>query len=237
MHSTSAPALTRFVPSAASADALAAAIAFVEEQAGTPELLLLHGPTGVGKTHLLRSILHRARARHGWNSVIHTTGTELIHEMVQAVRGGGQAARNCRYSVAALVVVDDLHVLARKPATQGEVAHLLKTVIDGGTRVAAAVGCALTDLPVLTERMRAMREAKLVRMESPGRDDTRRILKGLATAAGLTLDARTIAATADRCQGDVRRVVAALARHRFESTLRAAPPRRPSQRGPGMRFS
>jgi chromosomal replication initiator protein len=226
MHSTPAPGLPRFVPSAASADALAAAITFGEAQAGSPGLLLLHGPTGVGKTHLLRSILHLARARHGWNSVIHTTGTELVHEMVQAVRGGEQAARDRRYSEAALVVVDDLHVLANKPATQGEVAHLLKAVIDGGTRIAAAVGCALTDIPVVTERMRAMPEAKLVRMASPGRDDTRRILKGLATAAGLTLDARTIAATAERCQGDVRLVVAALTRHRFESTLRAAPPRR-----------
>lgn len=223
MHPRPPPTLESFVPTAGAAEALALATAVAQEQAGAPRLLLLHGPSGVGKTHLLQAILHLARARYGWNSVIQSTGSELIHELVHAARHDDHGALYRRLAEAALVLVDDLHVLAERPVTQGEVARLLKAVMDRGARVACAVACPLKDIPVLAERIRALPEAKLARMERPGRDDMRRILKGLAAAAGLTLNAMIVTSIAGRCRGDVRLAVGTLTRRRFESALVAHP--------------
>ena len=219
MPRVSALTFDRFIATAESAEALADATTFALEQPGAPHLLLLYGAPGVGKTHLLQSIVHSLGTRRGWASVVQTTGSELIQDLLDALRRDENVALRGQHTQAALIVVDDLHVLAGKPVTQAEIARLLKAVVERGARVACAAGCAPEDIPVFTETLLTLPGAKLAEIGRPGRDGMRRILAAIATAAGLTLSARTVVSIAEQCHGDVRCALGALARLRFEQTL------------------
>ena len=116
---------------------------------------------------------------------------------------------------AGLIVVDDLHVLANKPVTQHELGHHLRLAVERGARVACAAGCAASGIPILSAAVRAIPTARIIEMPRPRRDQMMQILTGMARAADLTLDAKTLGSMASRCRRDVRCGIGALARVRF----------------------
>lgn len=209
----------RFVPGAQSAEAFTAATAFARGQAGAPRFLLLCGPPGVGKTHLLRSISDFARRQQPSAAIVETSGLELIHKAT-AARDDDACSR--QHSETDLIVADDLHVLAGKPVTQAEIVRLLMAVVDAGGHVACAIAGAPAHIPVLIDALRGRPSARVVEMRPQPPDEMRRILAMRAAADGLRLSARTLTALADQGRGDVRRGMGALTRLRFEMTLRAS---------------
>ena len=92
-----------------------------KEAADAPRLLLLYGPPGVGKTHLLQAILNFSAARRSQASEIHLCADELVQQWIAALKGDPEAALPRRLERSALVAIDDLHVLAGEAdhATRG----------------------------------------------------------------------------------------------------------------------
>ncbi len=80
----------RFTPTPGVRRALALGVALAEETADAPRLLLLHGPSGVGKTHLLQAIINLrvARvARQPRRSLIQFEANHLVAEWVVGLKG------------------------------------------------------------------------------------------------------------------------------------------------------
>jgi chromosomal replication initiation ATPase DnaA len=67
----------RFIPTVASSDTVAHGAAFAAAPPDGPRLLFLHGPAGIGKTHLLRAIVDVVRARQPAVSIVRVNGREL----------------------------------------------------------------------------------------------------------------------------------------------------------------
>jgi chromosomal replication initiation ATPase DnaA len=204
-----------FIPTAASLEALTAAGAFGAAEPRAARLLLMLGPPGTGKTHLLKAIVARARERHAAEAILLTNGEDLVQALISAIRGSTRDTIWTRFSEAAVVAIDDLHVLAGKPVTQGELGHHLRRAVDRGAQVACAAGCAASRIPILAAAVRALPAARVIEMPRPRRDQMMQILTGMARAAELTLDAKTLGSIASRCRGDVRCGIGALARVRF----------------------
>ena len=211
-----------FIPDSASAAALAAAMSLARRESHGPRLLLLSGPPGVGKTHLLAAILGFTRRQHPSAVAVATTGAEWVADMVSAFRDGRQASV-VTYADGDLLVVDDLQMLAGKDVTQAEVGRLLKAAVDRDGRVACATSGTLTRLPVLADAVRALGSARLIEMQRPKRTALRRILTMRAAAAGMKVSAATLTCLVDHGRGDVRRAMGALNRLRFENSLRSPP--------------
>lgn len=91
-----------------------------------PNPIYLYGPHGCGKTHLLMataSLLQRQGRR-----IIYARSETFIDQAVHAMRAGEM--RNFRevYRSADLLILDDVHLFARKPATQEELFHTFNTL-------------------------------------------------------------------------------------------------------------
>ena len=160
----SAFTLARYFPSEGSALALASCLSLIEEGEPAISPVVVHGPPGVGKTHLLHGLAARARA-DGW-PVACLSGEGFTTRYQRALREGAveqfqDAVRGVR-----LLIVDDLHDLAGKAATMRELVHTLDAVTHAGGGV--AVGSELRPRELgLPERLCSRLEAGIVTAVDP----------------------------------------------------------------------
>ncbi|MDO4551068.1 MAG: DnaA/Hda family protein, partial [Planctomycetia bacterium] len=97
---------------------------------GMVPLVIFHGGTGIGKTHLLEAIHHEA-SQAGWDSV-HVTATDFIAEFMEAIQGKtqkGQQEFRKRYRNAKILLIDDIQGLLRREGTCVEFLHTLDALI------------------------------------------------------------------------------------------------------------
>jgi chromosomal replication initiator protein len=115
--------------------ALAAARAFAGGGRGSPRSLLLHGRSGLGKTHLLRAIASEL-ARAGTPGVLLFSGDQFRRHFDFAdLRGHREAfLKKCR--TASVLLFDDLDLLAPNPEAQSALADVLRALEERGARAA-----------------------------------------------------------------------------------------------------
>src|SRR5690606_11396924 len=110
------------------------------EAAAEPEfsLLFVHGPCGVGKTHLLQGLARRFQERSPGAKVRYLTGEAFTNEFVSAIRSDSTEAFRRAYRNVDLLCIDDVHFLTSKQATQKEFLLTLDAINRDGARLALA---------------------------------------------------------------------------------------------------
>lgn len=133
----------RFIPTASTSLAYRTCVRQLDCVAKAPGVLLLHGPCGTGKTHLLHAIGHAARDRIPSARMRCTTAADLTSDLIAAARRDQRSLLHQMYCSLDVLLIDDLDVLVRRPATQRELAALLQRSVAAG----ACVLCASTLAP------------------------------------------------------------------------------------------
>lgn len=121
--------------------AFAAAQSVVEEPGQGPNPLILHGPVGTGKTHLLEGIYAGIRRRHPQLKILYIGAEDFTNRFVAAVRYGKQSAFRKAMRSGDVFLLDDLHFLARKKATQEEFLHTFDACLSDGKQVVLTCDC------------------------------------------------------------------------------------------------
>lgn len=206
-----------FIATAAAIEALDLCRALAGTGPDGPRLLLLHGPPGSGKTHLLHAILHALQGREPSVAVLRTSAVECLQNLVAALRLDETADLRRLWPSGGVVTIDDLHVLSGKAATQREIGRQFGAALERGSRLACAVGC-LDEVPQLIDAVRGLPGARLAELTRPSHRDMRRILDAMARAEGWLLSPDALDSMAAACPGDIRRAASAIARHRFDAS-------------------
>lgn len=92
--------------------------------------LVLHGPTGTGKSHLLHGLISYRRGRQGESPDLLVTGADLARSFARAVELDSLAEWQTRYREADLLAIDNLSELAGKTAVQQELIATLDARVD-----------------------------------------------------------------------------------------------------------
>jgi len=101
----------------------------VVKQLGEVSPLVIHGPTGVGKSHLVEAIWCEARQRSRRSSVLYLSAEQYTTYFLDALRGGsGLPAFRRKYRQADLLVIDDIQFFAGKQATLVELAYTIDSL-------------------------------------------------------------------------------------------------------------
>jgi len=111
-----------------------AAVERVLRDPGQISPLMIYGPTSVGKTHLLEGIWTAARRRRGLR-VLYLTSEQFTTYFLEALRGGGLPSFRRKYRGVELLILDDLHFLVGKRATQVELLHTVDTLLREGRQI------------------------------------------------------------------------------------------------------
>jgi chromosomal replication initiation ATPase DnaA len=139
-----------FVAGAASADALSAAAALARGDDRRPLVLL--GPCGAGKSHLLHAIAHELRARRPEANVLRATAAELTDSLVASFRRDSLRTFEQRLAAFDAVLVDDMTWLGDKPVTEEEIIRQIETLSARGVPVVVASARPLCR-PIANERV------------------------------------------------------------------------------------
>lgn len=125
----------RFVVDSSNRVAANAARALAEP--GTPRFtpLFLYGGTGMGKTHLMHAIGAAYLAAVPDATVIMMSAERFMFEFVQAMRARDTFSFKARLRSVDLLMIDDLHFIAGKDATQEEFFYTINEVMAAGKRI------------------------------------------------------------------------------------------------------
>lgn len=148
--------LADFITGQSNRVAHASALNVVEEPGQGANPLVIHGPVGTGKTHLLEGI-YIGLKKQGDQQPCYITAEEFTTRFVQASRMGKMSAFRRQFRDASALILDDLHFLATKKATQEEFLHTFDAIVADGRQVVVTMDChpRLADelMPELVDRL------------------------------------------------------------------------------------
>ncbi len=127
-----------FVVGSCNRMAHAAARSVAENPGSNYNSLFIHGGCGLGKTHLLQAICNHFRESSPELRWRYVTGEEFTNDYVYAVRNGQMGSFNERYRGLDALVIDDVHFLANKKATQDGFLHTFKAIDACGKQIVLA---------------------------------------------------------------------------------------------------
>jgi len=163
--------------------------------------LTFYGPTSTGKTTLLCGIEHCWPNSVG-PDVLLTNGADFDRGYAYALETSAISEFREKHRRPGLVIIDDLQLLANKPAAQQEFANLLDWRLNARVPIVLALGVSPVELGGLSEGLASrLVGGMLVPLQLPTPETRRAILDRLLEQAGLEFPVVVREAVAGQCAG------------------------------------
>jgi chromosomal replication initiator protein len=175
--------------------------------------LFIHGPCGVGKTHLLQGVCNSflATRRGGRTSCRYVSGEQFTNEFVTAIRQKKCAEFRQRFRHLALLAIDDVHFLAGKKSTQEEFLHTFNALESEGHQIVLASDAHPRLVGELNEQLVSRFVAGMVvKIEPPDQATRLAILRRRAHAMRLHAPTDVLEYVAMHIRGSVRELEGSL---------------------------
>ena len=116
--------------------------------------LFIYGSTGLGKTHLMQAIAHEVCQRFPTTRVLYVGAEQFINEVIESIHSRTMPEFRRRYrNDVDLFLVDDVHFLEGKEATQEEFFHTFNALYEGSKQIVLTSDRAPKEIPGLESRL------------------------------------------------------------------------------------
>ncbi|OAB62398.1 hypothetical protein AY599_09115 [Leptolyngbya valderiana BDU 20041] len=166
----------------------AAAQAVAEEPGLRYNPLFIHGDVGLGKTHLLQSICIRIKEQHPDWVIEYVSCDEFTSQFMEAVQAGRMSDFRNEFRQVNMLVIDDVHFLAKRDRTQEEFFHTFNALYQTNRQIVLSSDAPPEDIPDLEDRLVSRFKWGLVTaVEAPDYETRIAIVQTKARLRGLEL--------------------------------------------------
>lgn len=171
--------------------------------------LFIHGPSGVGKTHLVNAVGNEIINLSGGAAIVAcVSAQQFMDELIAALQDGSVDRWRTRYRAADALVIDDVQFVAGKERTQEELFHVFNVLHDEGKQLVFASDRPPRQLDGLEERLRSRFEGGLVvEIQAPDRALRQRLYAHFLSDTDTSDRDEVISFLADRAAASVREVI------------------------------
>ncbi len=202
-----------FVIGASNRFAHAAAVAVAEAPGKAYNPLVIHGESGLGKTHLLHAIGHYVLRFYPSSRVRYVSSEEFTNDVINAIRNNQTSALKSKYREIDVLLVDDIQFLEGKESTQTEFFHTFNALHNENKQIVMTSDRPPKNLTTLEDRLRNRFEWGLTTDVQPPDLETRiAILRKKAASEKLTVPADVLEFIASKVQTNIRELEGALIR-------------------------
>ena len=175
--------------------------------------LFIHGGCGLGKTHLLQGLCRKFIELHPTKRWMYLTGEEFTNEFLLALRTNKLDGFRRKVRDLDLLVIDDVHFLGGKKATQEEFLHTFNAIEAMGRQVVIASDAHPKMIEEFGESLiNRFVSGMVVRVDAPNYATRCEILRALAARGRVEMSDEVVAWVARRVTQNVRELEGAVVR-------------------------
>ncbi len=173
--------------------------------------LFIYGGCGLGKTHLLQGLCNALSEQKPSVNWYYVSGEEFTNQFIVALKNNQLDAFRRRYRNVDVLVIDDVHFLANKRATQEEFLHTYNAINAAGKQVVMASDTHPRQIHQFHNSLidRCI-SGMIVKIDPPDQITRAAIIKARSEILGQHLPDNVIQLIAHRVKGNVRELEGAI---------------------------
>jgi chromosomal replication initiator protein len=189
----------------------AASLAVADKPAAVYNPLFIYGATGLGKTHLLHAIGHRAWSNH--HRVLYVTAEQFTNQFVTSIAQGRTEEFRAKYRHVDVLLIDDIQFLTGKERTQEEFFYTFNDLHAASSQIIISSDRSPRLISLLEDRVRSRFEWGLIADIQPPALETRlAILETKAAELQQEVNPDVLHFLAHRCHNNIRELEGSLNR-------------------------
>ena len=131
----------------------AAALAVCESPAKTYNPFFIYGGVGLGKTHLMQAMGQYIIQRNPNMKVLYISSESFTNHLISSIQNRTTTKFRQIYRNVDILLIDDIHFIAGKEATQEEFFHTFNTLYDAHKQIVISSDRSPKDMPTMEDRL------------------------------------------------------------------------------------
>ena len=173
--------------------------------------LFLYSSVGLGKTHLMHSIIWHIKKNDPNRNVIYLTAEQFVYKFVKALRYKDTAAFKEQFRSVDVLMVDDFQFMGNKGTTQEEFFHTFNELHEAKKQIVISSDKHPREIATLEERLRSRFEWGITAdIQPPDYETKMAILKKRAELERLDIDPEVMQYVATNINSNIRELEGAL---------------------------
>jgi chromosomal replication initiator protein len=189
----------------------AAAKAVAESPGRSYNPLFLYGDTGLGKTHLMQAIGNALIQRRPDINCVFISSEHFTNQLIQSIAEKSTQRFRAKYRKVDVLLIDDIHFIAGKEATQEEFFHTFNELFDHHKQIVISSDRPPKEIKQIEERLVSRFEWGLVTdIQAPDLETRIAILQNKAQRENLTVSSEVLRYIATYITSNIRELEGAL---------------------------
>lgn len=167
--------------------------------------VMIHGDSGLGKTHLLNAVGNHAKEQN--KNVIYIPAEELLNEYIERIKRQTMDSFREKYRKCDYLLIDDVQFLGGKDGVQEELLNTFNTLYSGQKQIVMTSDKPPKEMRGLAQRLRSRFEGGImVEITSPDLETKIEIIKSKCEINHIILNKEVIHYIASNIHGNIRQI-------------------------------